>query len=82
MYVNEWTRMYNRDKKLRNTNQKILEDAFNNTIDPEFHQDDRFWGLGESNLKEHRNNDIKKEAALIKKELKRLNNRWDNDYLN
>ena len=73
--------MWARDKKLRDTNQKLLEDAFNNTIDPEFHQDDRFWGLGESNLTEHRNKDMEKESELIKKELKRINNRWNNDYL-
>ena len=64
-----------RDKYLRDKNKTLLNDIRNREQNTEFHQDDRFWGLGESGLKEHRNNDFMKEAQLIQNELYRIRNK-------
>ena len=78
-YVKRYKQVYNsawnRDKWLRDKNKTLLHDIGNREKDNEFHQDDRFWGLGESGLKEHPNKDFNKEANLIKNELYKIRNK-------
>ncbi len=49
---------------------------YGDTIDPAFSEDDRYWGLGESNLTAHPKKDNwEREHKYIKKELKRFKKR-------
>ena len=68
----EINRMWMRDKYIRDKNNTILNDKEHRSENWEFRQDDTFWGLGESNLHEHRNSDEEHEHNIIQKELKRL----------
>ena len=51
------------------------EDYYNHFKDPEFHQNDNNWGLGESFLKEHAFKSKTQEEYYIKKEMERIFNR-------
>lgn len=70
VYKNIYNSAWNRDKWLRESNKWRISDNKNNN--PEYHQNDAFWGLGESRVGAHRSNDEQKEANIIKKELKRI----------
>ena len=78
IYLNEWSRMYQRDKWLRESKQTLLNDWMNRSLNWEFHQDDRFWGLGESHLYEHPRPDFKHEENAVKMELNRIFDRKNN----
>ena len=67
----EIARMWQRDKYLRDKNKTILNDEQNRSINWEFHQNDTFWGLGNSNIQGHAKNDFDYEHNIIQKELKR-----------
>ena len=60
-----------RDKYLRDKNKTILNDEHNRSINWEYHQNDTFWGLGNSNIQGHAKNDFDYEHNIIQKELKR-----------
>ena len=67
----EIARMWQRDKYLRDKNKTILNDELNRSKNWEFHQNDTFWGLGNSNIQGHAKQDFDYELNLIRKELKR-----------
>ena len=77
----EANRMYARDKWLRESNHTRLKDKDNRSLNWEYHQNDTFWGLGESNLHEHPKDDFKHEENIIKKELRRIYGRRNNEKL-
>ena len=72
IYKNEWNRMYVRDKYLREKNTTLIQDQSYQWDNPEYHQNDNFWGLGSSHLHEKRQEDETHEKNAIKAELKRL----------
>ena len=72
IYKNEYNRMWNRDKWLRDRNNTIISDYTNRSNNYEFHQNDTFWGLGSSHISETMNQDEETEKNTIRKELKRL----------
>ena len=67
----EIARMWQRDKYLRDKNKTILNDELNRSKNWEYHQNDTFWGLGNSNIQGHAKQDFDYELNLIRKELKR-----------
>ena len=77
----EINRMWIRDKWIRESKQTLLNDKDNRSRNWEYHQNDNFWGLGESNLHEHPKEDFEHEHNLIKKEKQRLYGRWNNEKL-
>ena len=77
----EINRMWIRDKWIRESKQTLLNDKDNRSLNWEYHQNDNFWGLGESNLHEHRKEDFQYEHNIIKKELERIYNRKNNEKL-
>ncbi len=81
IYKNIYNSVWNRDKWLRESNQVKLDDKENRSRNWEYHQNDTFWGLGESNLREHPKADFEHEHNLIKKEKQRLYGRWNNEKL-
>ena len=81
IYKNIYNSAWNRDKWLRTKNTTIIQDKQHTKTNYEYHQNDNFWGLGESNLREHPNKDEDKEHELITKELQRINRRWNNETL-
>ena len=81
IYKNIYNSAWNRDKWLRESNQTKLADKENRRRNWEYHQDDTFWGLGESNLREHPKEDFEHEHNLIRKEKQRLYGRWNNEKL-
>lgn len=72
IYQNEYNRMWKRDKWLRDSKKRILTDRDHHWTNPEYYQDDRFWGIGSSHITEHPKQDPDTEHLTIKKELKRL----------
>lgn len=77
-YTYEYYPNKNRDEHLKTKEwQRNIADMEKNK-GLEFNQDDNNWGVGESNLLEHRVNDEKLEAYYIKKELKRISSRKPN----
>ena len=81
IYKNIYNSAWNRDKWLRESNKIILKDKDNRSMNWEYHQNDIFWGLGESNLREHPKDDFEHEHNLIRKEKKRLYHRRNNEKL-
>ena len=67
----EINRMWMRDKYLRDKNTTLINDEHNRSKNWEFHQNDTFWGLGNSNIKGHAKKDFEYEYNIIKQELKR-----------
>lgn len=51
---------------------QYLKDSTNRMKDWEFHQDDIYWGLGESTLSEHRTWSFEDESRYIQNELRRI----------
>ena len=77
IYKNIYNSAWQRDKWLRTKNNTIINDKEHRSENWEFRQDDNFWGLGESNLHEHRNPDEEYEHNIIRKELNRILHRKD-----
>ena len=71
IYKNEYNRMWMRDKYLRDKNITLINDEHNRSLNWEFHQNDNFWGLGNSNIQGHAKEDFQYEHNLIKQELRR-----------
>ena len=67
----EISRMWQRDKYLRDKNITILQDEHNRSKNWEYHQNDIFWGLGNSNIQGKAKKDFKYEYNIIQKELRR-----------
>ena len=76
IYKNIYNSAWNRDKWLRESNKWKFKDRTNNN--PEYNQNDIFWGLGESRVGSHMSDNEEKEANIIKKEIKRLYSRRKN----
>ena len=67
--LNPLNRDWEEDKRQR------MKDELNFNPENNFYQDDNYWRLGESTLKEHKAVDFDKERRYIKYEKKRLLNR-------
>ena len=67
----EINRMWTRDKYLRDKTYNIVNDYLYHKQNPEYTENDTFWGLGSSHLGEHAQKDHEHEHNIIKKELRR-----------
>lgn len=62
----------NRDKIYDKHYIQQIRDSENRAKETNFNQDDNYWGLGESDLKEHMAKDFIQEAIYVRKEKERL----------